>query len=128
MLAGVHGSESYLKWYSYIEHEQTKEAFSYFVGLAATQPSYTFQPGAHGKVEDFRFYDKGNQQPFAFTVAKGWLRFYFRPPAVRSDRYSFSEIKSAFDEAEQHTEDEEWTVPLRSIADVKRLWSILALS
>lgn len=127
MISGAVKAELYAEWLAHIEAEETKDAFGYIIGLAAALTKYTCHPQRKGVVRDFRFVDGRMEIPFAFIPNKAWLLFYFRAPAVRSGAHSFSVLQAAFDSAAENTRGE-WTVKLRSIPDVKRLWRLLELS
>jgi hypothetical protein len=124
MLAEARGADLLAQWHANISDPSAKDAFSYIVGLAATHRSLTCFPKVKGVVNDFRFFSKADQQIFSFIVNKGSLLFYFRKPAVRSGRYEFESVARMFASA-SITKAGEWTVPLQSIDDVKRLWSLL---
>jgi hypothetical protein len=129
MIAGATNAALYAEWLGHIEAEETKDAFTFIVGLAAALMSYTCHPQHKGVVRDFRFFLSETQEmPFAFIPNKSWLLFYFRAPAVRSRAYSPSTLKDAFEDSFVENARGEWTVKLRCVSDVKRLWSILALS
>ena len=128
MIAGASGADLYARWCDYIDDEQTEDAFSYIVGLAASLQKYKCYPREKGEVLDFRFEDEANEIPFAFIVNKRSLLFYFRKPAIRSGRYSTDRIEVDFDLLERDNSAGEWRIRLCSIADVKRLWRILDLS
>jgi hypothetical protein len=68
----------------------------------------------------------GDETPFAFIPNREWVLFYFRLPAVRSGQYDLDVVKSTFDGVRVNGTGE-WTVKLRSIADVRRLWTLLQL-
>ena len=127
MLAEALGTDLYIHWYEYINDEQTRDAYCYIVGLAASLRKHKCYPRQKGEVRDVRFEGEMEEVPFAFIVNKESLLFYFRLPAVRSGRYSIDKLEVAFDFVNQNPAGE-WTVRLRSIADVKRLWAILNLS
>jgi hypothetical protein len=127
MIAEALNAELYARWLAHIEVDETKDAFSFIVGRAASTTGYACHPQLKGAVRDFRFINEKNEQPFAFIPNKSWLLFYFRQPAVRSGLYSFGELQAAFDSANENGSGE-WTVKLRSISDVRRLWGILKLS
>lgn len=126
MIADAKNSELYPEWLGYIQSEQTRDAFRYFVGLASELEEYICYPEWHGKYRDFRFFDSHGEQPFAFGLAKSWLLFYFRPPAIRTNRYNFQDIRNEFDTAEQK-DPEKWTVKLKSIEDVRKIWKLLKI-
>jgi hypothetical protein len=114
-------------WLSRIEGEDAREAFHYVVGRAASLMSLTCHPQQKGVISDFRFIDTDrDEMPFAFIPNKHWLLFYFRAPAVRSAKYSLAAVAAAFDSAGENASGE-WTIKLRSIADVRRLWQILSI-
>jgi hypothetical protein len=129
MLTGASDAALYSDWYDHIYDDETRDAYSYLVGLAASLRRYKCHPGKHGDVKDFRFKDAANRRPFDFIVNKGSLLFYFRRPAIESGRYSIEQLKAAgFTPEEEDNSLGEWRVRLDSIADVKRLWPILDLS
>ena len=128
MLADAKNGALYGEWLSHIDAEDTRDAFQCLVGRAATLESLTCHPQQKGVVSDFRFMDpSSNEQPFALIPNKRWLLFYFRAPAVRSGRYTFSDLKAAFDSASENARGE-WTIKVRSIDDVRRLWSLLEIN
>lgn len=127
MLTDYHNSGFYPDWLDYIESEETRDAFRYMVGLAACLRNYMCHPGLHGVYRDFRFFDQHEEQPFAFGIAQNWLLFYFRAPAIRAGRYTFQDIEATFPTATQNNTGE-WTVRLRNIDDVRRLWKTLQLT
>lgn len=131
MLVEAKFAELYPEWLDFIELEETKAAFVYIVGLAACARSLSCHPqlkGENGPVRDFRFFDMEGKQYFSFiTNRKKPLLFYFRAPATRSGRYSFAALKAEFHDANE-PRSEEWTVPLRSVSDVQRLWSMLEIA
>jgi len=115
------------QWLDQIETDQTRDAFRYLVGLAATLTEFECYAQLKGEVRDFRFFARGgHEQPFAFIPNRHWLLFYFRAPAVRSGKYSLQSLQAAFDSAIENNSGE-WTVRLRSIPDVQRLWRLLSI-
>ena len=127
MLADAKNGSLYGKWLSQIDAAETRDAFHYLVGRAASLESLTCHPQLKGVVRDFRFIDASSDElPFALIPNKRWLLFYFRVPAVRSARYVFADVKASFDSASENTRGE-WTIKLRSVDDVRRLWSLLAI-
>jgi len=129
MLTGASDANLYSDWYDHIDNDETRDAYIYLVGLAASLRKYKCHPGKHGDVKDFRFKDAANRRPFDFIVNKGSLLFYFRGPAIESGRYSIKQLEAAdFKPEEEDNSLGEWRVRLGSIADVKRLWPILDLS
>ncbi len=128
MLAGSIGDTLYPEWLAHIESEAARDAFHYLVGRAASLKSFVCHPQQKGVISDFRFITAiGDEMPFAVIPNKRWLLFYFRAPAVRSAKYSLPALAAAFDSASENSSGE-WTVKLRSIADVKRLWEILSIN
>jgi hypothetical protein len=120
MLDGTKNCSLYGDWLDYIVDASVKQAFLYLLGLAATSTRYSCHIQRKGEIRDFRFHDAGDEQPHSFITNQHWLLFYFRPPAVRSGRYSRDAIAADFDSFEE-TPAGEWHVKLRSIADVERL-------
>lgn len=115
-------------WSHEIKVPQVKEAFALMVGLASALRDYDCYPVQKGPVSDFRYYRKeGAAQDFAFIINQKWLLFYFRAPATRLEGYSLAMLKERFDSATENAGGE-WTVRLRDIEDVRRLWSLLSLS
>lgn len=125
MLSQAQNTELYADWLAHIEAQEAREAFCYLVGRAAVLRSLKCHPQRKGVVRDIRFIDDRNEQPFSFIPNKTWLLFYLRAPAVRSGKYSFQELSDAFDSAGENNSGE-WTVKLRSIADVQRLMQLLS--
>ena len=127
MLAESKDASLYPDWLSHIESEHTRDAFHYLIGRASTLKSLTCHPKQKGVISAFQFIDPGrHEMPFAFIPNKQWLLFYFRAPAVRSQKYSFASLQAAFDSVAKNKSGE-WTVKLRSIADVQRLWRLLSI-
>jgi len=124
VLSEAKNTELLPQWLEHIESEQTKDSFRYLVGLSATITEFRCHAELKGEVRDFRFFNHSNEQCFAFIPNKHWLLFYFRLPAVRSGRYSLQVLQAAFDSASENNRGE-WTVRLRSISDVQRLWHIV---
>ena len=123
MLADSKNQDLYAEWIDYIEDPKTKQAFRYIVGVAAASVEFVCYPqlkGASGPVKDFRFFDSEGEQRFAFITNKKWLLFYFRPPALRSQRYSRECLISDFSSFVE-TPAGEWTVKLSCVDDVVRL-------
>lgn len=127
MLADARNSSFYPDWLDYIESEDAKDAYRYLVGFAAGLRNFHCHPGLHGDYRDFRFLDQHEEQPFAFGIARRWLLFYFRPPAIRSGRYRFQDLEACFPTANQ-VNSEVWTVRLSNIDDVRHLWTILQIT
>ena len=130
MLIDARNAELIAEFLDYIKTEKTKDAFLYIVGLSAALTDFDCHPqqkGYRGPVNDFRFYKKGSkEQPFAFIPNKRWLLFYFRKPAVSSGQYSFMTLQAQFDSVNENNSGE-WTVKLRCIYDVRRLWKVLTI-
>jgi hypothetical protein len=126
MLAQAQNAELYAEWLAHIEAPETREAYCYLVGRAAVLRSLKCHPQHKGVVRDVRFMDERNEQPFSFIPNKTWLLFYFRAPAVRSGKYSFQALSGAFDSAAEN-DSGEWTVKLRCIADIQRLFAVLSI-
>lgn len=128
MISGATNSNLYAEWLNHIESEEAKDAFAYIVGLASALRDHRCHPQQKGVVRDFRFYVGETQElPFAFIPNKSWLLFYFRAPAVRGGAYLPASVQEAFDSFVENSRGE-WTVKLRCIADVKRLWRILEIT
>jgi hypothetical protein len=120
VLTDAKNSELYADWLNFIEVPETRAAFCYIVGIAASSKRYSCHIQWKGQVRDFRFHDVSGEQPHAFITNQRWLLFYFRPPAVRSNTYSRDRLAKDFDRFWE-TPKGEWTVKLRDIADVERL-------
>ncbi len=129
MLNAEYDSERYAEWLGHIESADTKEAYCFMVGKAACARSVICHPqqkGAHGPIRDFRFLDQSSAQAFSFITNRNSLLFYFRKPAVTSGRYTIESLRQASPKANINTRGE-WTVPLETIEDVRRLWNYLSL-
>ena len=120
MLSPNQDTQLFLQWSQFIEHDETRAAFHYLVGIGACLENHNCHVRWKGQVRDFRFYDTVGEQPFSFITNKRWLLFYFRPPAVRSQAYSKDELSDLFDSFSENTAGE-WTIKIRSIADVDRI-------
>ncbi len=120
MLDGTKNPELYGEWLGYIEDSDVKQAFLYFLGVAACATKFTCHAQWKGDVRDFRFHEPSGEQPHAFITNQQWLLFYFRPPAVRSRAYSREGLEADFDSFTE-TPAGEWHVRIRSIADIHRL-------
>ncbi len=92
--------------------------------MSACLGKYNCEIRWKGEVRDFRFFDTGGEQPFSFITNQQWLLFYFRLPAVRSNRYSKERVSELFDSFVENSAGE-WTVKIRSIADVERIANYL---
>jgi hypothetical protein len=121
MLAEAKNSDLLPAWHEYIGSEQVRDAFCYLVGLAAVARDFSCYATRKGDVRDFRFYSSGREMPYAFIPAKDWLLFYFRLPAVRSAQFDATTLQTLFSDASCNPTGE-WTVRLRTIGDVQRLW------
>ncbi len=126
MLSELKNGELLARFVEKINAAKTKDAFRYIIGVAACDGRFACYPQQKGVVPDFRFLDSSGKQPFSLIPNRNWLLFYFRPPAVRSNRYTFDELLSAFDSAAINPAGE-WTVKIRSIEDVQRLWKIIGV-
>ena len=120
MLTDTKNAELYVEWISFIEAPETRAAFQYLVGIAASSKRYRCHIQWKGDVRDFRFHDISGEQPHAFITNQRWLLFYFRPPAIRSGAYSRDRVAQDFDTFNENSAGE-WTVRLQTIADVDRL-------
>jgi hypothetical protein len=129
MLADSKNSKLYTEFLSFIKSEETKDAFRYLVGCAATLKTYFCHPHQSDKrnKRELQFWNaKHDEQPFAFITNQKWLLFYFRQPAVLSHQYKKELVQAAFKSFKENNLGE-WTVKLRSVTDVQRLWSLLAI-
>lgn len=126
MLADAKNASLYSEWLAHIKESDVKDAFLYIVGASAVLTNYRCYPQKKGEVRDFRYITENDEQPFAFILNHAWLLFYFRANAIRSGRYSFAMVQKEFCSAKELGRGE-WTVKLRSIADVQRLWRLLSI-
>lgn len=124
MLADVRNAHLYRDWADHIASVETKDAFRYFVGLAAEDSRYTCHPHKKGEVRDFRFADEQGRQPFAFIVNRNSLLFYFRKPAIQSKQWTKNLLAEHFDSVEENASGE-LTIKLVGIADVQKLWRLI---
>lgn len=108
-------------WADYTQKPQVREAFQYFVGIAATTRKFDCSCQWKGQVREFSF-ERNGQMPYAFITNQHWLLFYFRDPAVRSGRHSPTQLARDFcDFNNNPNQGNEWTIKIRSICDVQRL-------
>ncbi len=129
MLSSDHDLSTYADWLDRIENPETKEAFRYLVGAAACLRNlqcHAQLKGREGPLHDFRFME-GSSQPFSFITnqSKGLL-FYFRPPSVRSGRYTFEALRNELGSVAENPSGE-WTVRISTVDEAKRLWAFLGL-
>jgi len=125
MLGETKNSILLAEWLPRIDSPECQDAFRYLIGLAACLPNLACYPQLKGEVQDFRFFSENGEQRYAFIVNKQWLLFYFRLPTVRSGRHHLPDLRKAFDSVNVNAKGE-WTVKLRSIDDVRRLWEIIS--
>lgn len=124
MLEGSLWPELYCEWLEHISDPEARNAYLYLLGLAACSREYVCFPKQKGVVRDFRYVDSAKRQHFAFIPNAGWLLFYFRLPAIRTGRYSITELQAAFGSVGTNKAGE-WTVKIANIADADRLWKII---
>lgn len=72
-------------------------------------------------VQAKRWQNTVGEVPFSFIPAKEWSLFYFRRPAVRSSGFDEAGLRASFPDALLDSAGE-WTVRIRSMEDVRRLW------
>ncbi len=125
--------ENYIPaWRKFIENDAVRDAFDYLVDSAEESQIYYCELHETSK-KDFRFYDKPahaseRQQPLSFIVNKAtiigpWILFYFRPPAIRSGKYSEASLKKDFGEKFSRPKKRngdwtgEWTIKLHDKND-----------
>jgi len=125
MILDARNSTLYADWLDYIDQPEAKDAFRYFIGAAAALRSLACHPQQKGVVKDVRFFNTSGEQLYAFIPNKALLLFYFRGPAVRSERHSFQQLAALFPSVAT-TSRGEWTLRLQNISDVKRLLEFLA--
>lgn len=124
VLDGALRPELYCEWLEHVRDPEARNAFLYLVGLAACSPAYVCSPKQKGGVKDFRYVDGEKRQHFAFIPNTRWLLFYFRLPAIRTGRYSMTELQTAFGSVGTNKAGE-WTVRIANVADANRLWNII---
>jgi len=111
-------------WSEYIAENETRSAFWYLIGMSACLINYQCLADWKGDVRDFRYFDSDERQLYSFITNQKWLLFYFRLPAIRSDRHSKERLFDLFADANENTAGE-WTVKIKSIDDVDRLVKFL---
>ena len=127
MLTDAKNAELIHQYFDSIDTNELRNAFCLFVGLSAALRTYRCHPQIKGEVSDYRLFSETDEQEFSFILNKKWLLFYFRLPAVRSGRYTIQALKTKFDSVNENTRGE-WTVKLRGMDDVLRLWGFLNLT
>ena len=126
MLVGVKKEDLYREFYEYISDPQTRDAFQFFVGVAATSSNYDCEIGHHGVIRRFSFKNERGEMPYEFSIAKKWLNFYFRNHAVRSGGSQLKQwLQSNFptDFNGYPNSGNEWTLRIKSIQDIQLLQS-----
>jgi hypothetical protein len=126
MLTDAKNAELIHQYFDSIDTNELRNAFCFFVGLSAALRTYRCHPQIKGVISDFRLFSETGEQEFSFILNKKWLLFYFRLPAVRSRRYSIQALKTMFGSVNENARGE-WTVKLREMDDVLRLWDFLKL-
>ena len=124
MISGAENPNLYNEWSQAIADPDVRDAFRYLVGLSAEHPRYLCHPQWKGEIRDFRFIDDENEQPFSFIVNRHWLLFYFRPPAIRRKLIARANLAASFESLNENSAGE-FTVRIRSISDVQRLWKLI---
>lgn len=125
MLAEARNAALIPAWLQHIDSQSARAAFCYLVGLAAASADFSCYAQQKGAVRDFRFYlTNTHEMPYAFIPAKQWLLFYFRLPAVRSRHFDPQVLQSKFADAAPNSTGE-WTIRLRTISDVERVWEYI---
>lgn len=119
MLRGAESSEFYVEYYATIVSSDTKHAYSFLIGWAATLQGYVCFPGSHGHIRDFRFL-RGEEWDFAFIPNQRWLLFYFRRPCLGLPKYEKQEILRVFPDANE-TGSGEFTIKIANLGDAVRL-------
>jgi hypothetical protein len=126
MLADSIGASLYPQWLAHVQTPEARDAFVFLVGYAATLRRYTCHAQRTGVVRDFRLKSTDGGLPFAFTVNRRWLLFYFRLPSLGAGGLSPKAILSSFPKARRNRRGE-WTVRLFDVEDVRVLLKLLAL-
>jgi hypothetical protein len=130
MLAESKNAKLYAEFLDCVKVPETRDAFRYLVGLAATLKSYSCHPHQSDPANkrDFQFWNlEGDQQPFSFLTNQKWLLFYFRNLAGQSNHCTYESLKETFGDEANENPAGEWTVKLQSIPDVQRLWKLLSI-
>lgn len=108
----------------HIAAPETRDAFAYLVGSAASSRELTCHAQMKGAIRDFRLRDASGSQPFSLIVNRDSLLFYFRPPAVRSGHFSLRDLARSFEEVRENNSGE-WTVRITDIESARRLWAFI---
>lgn len=108
----------------YIADADVRDAFVYFLGLAASEPRFQCYGELKGVIRDFRFLDANGQQLFSFIVNRESLLFYLRAPAINSGHFALADLRVLFPDANVNKAGE-WTVRIQKITEAKALWSYL---
>lgn len=108
------------EWSSHAEDDSTRAALWYLAGISSGLTSLSFEVVRKGVIRDCRYLDQTGAQPFSFTTNKKWLLFYFRPPAIRSGRYSSARLADTFESFSENPSGE-WTVRIRDVAEAEEL-------
>jgi hypothetical protein len=125
MKSEVQELEGLARYFSRFKSPQAQEAFCLLLGYASCLNGCEVKIKPQGKLMSVGIY-LGKSCPFAFTANDHWVLFYFRKPAVQSKKYSDAVLGEAFDTFKA-VQDDEWTLKLRSIDDVRRLIPLLVM-
>lgn len=128
MITAAKNSELYVDWINFIQVPETRDAFRFLVGIAATSEKYICSIHWSGVTRDFIF-ERNGQMPYAFITNRRWLLFYFRAPALNAGVLSRHKLAQDFvDFKDNPNQRTEWTVRLRSVEDVRRLLTHIDLT
>jgi hypothetical protein len=110
---------------AYLREESARTALDELVRAAIEMRDYEAQPGWHGEMRDFGYYDSASgERPFAFIVNRQDLLFYVRTAELRRVAGGFDALKRQFPTASENSRGE-WTVRIATKADAERLNALL---
>ncbi len=128
MQSAAENAQLYAQYSDYIQDKATQEAFTYFIGLLSVSVRYICTPVLHGTYRDIKIHDLMNakEQSFSLCANQTFLNFYFRKPALTRNVYSVTDIEGlGFSVKAPANSNEEWTIRLISVSDVKKLWDYI---
>jgi hypothetical protein len=109
----------------YLQADCAKEAFDALVRTAIDMRAYETEPGWHGEIRDFKYFDAASgEQPFAFIVNRKDLLFHVRAQGLRRVAGGLGELKRRFSSAAENSRGE-WRVRIASKEDAERLSAFL---
>lgn len=109
----------------HIQAPDARVAFDYLVGRALSLARYDCEPGFHGVIRDFRYYDRASgEQPFALIVNSAHLLLYVRRAGLGRVPGGVAALREVLSSAKENRSGE-WTVRVENVSDARKLCDFL---